>query len=284
MSNFNFLHFNNPWDFELLDSGNGFRLERWGKHILKRPDPQAIWQPSLRAKEWEKTDAWFTYDWHTKPGFKKEFIISWQDIQLQGKLAPFKHTGIFAEQSAHWEQFSRKSAVGSRKLKILNLFAYTGAATIVLTKLGHFVTHVDASKPAIAWAKENQKLNNLPDNSIRWILDDAVKFVKRELARKQSYDAVLLDPPAFGRSPNGKVWKFAEDFPGLLANCVSLLSQSPTFILVNAYATNTSAIALQNILEDALRNKKCRIDSGELCLKQKNKRLLSTGIYSKATF
>lgn len=276
-------------DFELLDTGEGCRLERWGKYILQRPDPQIIWGKSLSENEWKKADAVFKKDWVIKSSIPKSWLVQWENITLVAKLSPFKHTGVFAEQAANWEWITDKLSVVSSKLSVLNLFGYTGGATMVLTKLGHFVTHVDASKPAIAWAKENQRANGLPEDSIRWILDDAVKFVKREVARGKVYDGIIMDPPAFGHSPSGATWKFNQDLPKLLKLCVQILSPQAKFLIINGYATNSSALALNNLLQDQMKGKKGEITFGELCLRQKNPspkgagagRLISTGIFTR---
>ena len=275
-------------DFELLDTGDGFRLEKWGTVVLARPDPQIIWGRSLTDAEWDK--AWAIYKsgsddnkgrWEIKKPLPKQWLLNFQDVKFLLKLSPFKHTGLFAEQAANWEWMGDKLKVKSGKLKVLNLFAYTGGATMVLAKAGHQVTHVDASKPAITWANENHKLNNLPADSVRWILDDAAKFVKRELKRGTKYDGIIMDPPAFGHGPTGKTWKFNDDLPGLLADCVGLLSDNAKFLVINGYATNSSALAINNLLEDVIKSKKGQIEFGELCLKQKNQRIISTGIFSR---
>lgn len=268
-------------DFELLDTGAGYRLERWGKFVLQRPDPQVIWPCSLSDKEWEKANAKYDKNWVMKSKIPKSWIINWQGVKLVAKLSPFKHTGIFAEQAANWEWMKEQLQETRDKMKVLNLFAYTGAATMALTKLGHFVTHVDASKPTIGWAKENQKANGFAENSIRWILDDAAKFVKRELNRGNQYDAIIMDPPAFGHSPSGATWKFNQNLPELLRDSVKLLSPKAKFLIINGYATNSSALALNNLLEDAIKNKKGNIEFGELCLQQKNQRMISTGIFAR---
>ncbi len=273
-------------DFELLDTGAGQRLERWGKYILARPDPQIIWPKHLGESDWNKTDAAFTSSgdkgrWQIKTSVPKSWTINYNDrVKLIAKLSPFKHTGIFAEQAAQWA-WLEKLLAGSKPLKFLNLFAYTGGATMLLTKLGHQITHVDASKPAIAWAKENQAANKFASNSIRWILDDAAKFVKRELKRGQTYDGIIMDPPAFGHSPTGKTWKFNQDLPSLLNDCVQLLSSDARFLIINGYATNSSALSLQNVLADATKHRSGKIEFGELCLKQKDARLISTGIFAR---
>lgn len=288
--------FNTKWDFELLDSGNGFRLEKWGTVFLARPDPQVIWKRS-EPEIWEKTTAKYITGkreekgkWEIQGKIPSPWIIDFNGTKFLLKLSPFKHTGLFAEQAAQWEFMLRKlkysthstsSGQAIEKLKILNLFAYTGGATMVLAKAGVQVTHVDASKPAITWANENHKLNNTPKESVRWILDDAAKFVKRELKRGAKYDGIIMDPPAFGHSPSGKTWKFNDDLPGLLNDAVQLLSADAKFLIINGYATNSSALALNNLLEDAIRSKPGNIEYGELCLMQHNQRKLSTGIFAR---
>ena len=285
--------YNQPWDYELLDTGNSFRLEKWGEVILMRPDPQAIWQPTLPQKEWSR--AWAVYragsnesggKWEIKKTMPSPWNIKFSGVQMSLKLSPFKHTGVFAEQAAQWDwmtkQLSSYQVITLKdKPKILNLFAYTGAASMVFAKAGCYVTHVDASKPAITWANENAELNKLSQNSIRWILDDAVKFVQREIKRGQKYDGIILDPPAFGHGPSGKTWKFSRDVPRLLSDCVKLLSLKTAFLLINGYATNSSAISLNNILEDTMAGKGGKIEFGELCLKQKSGRMISTGIFAR---
>ncbi len=283
--------YDQPWDFALLDTGNGYRLEQWGKFRLARPDPQIIWEPSLPVSEWEKANAKFDgksekHPWKTNSSFPATWEINFKSAKLKARLTPFKHTGIFAEQSANWDWMEQVLSPTklAQQCSVLNLFAYTGAASVILSQAGHFVTHVDASKPAIGWAKENQKINKLGVNSIRWILDDAAKFVQRELKRGKTYDGILMDPPAFGHSPTGKTWKFNKDLPPLLRDCIKLLSPQPKFLLINGYATNSSAISLNNILEDSLSGRpelKGKIEYGELCLKQKNQRTISTGIFAR---
>lgn len=291
-------------DFELLDSGLGYRLERWGNVVLQRPDPQIIWQCSLPNDEWEKADAIFETPrgtergrWEIKKALPAPWIIKFGDVKFLLKLSPFKHTGLFAEQAANWEWILNKlsssssykviksdeplSGIQDKRLRILNLFAYTGGVTIVLAKAGCQVTHVDASKPAITWANENAALNNLAKESVRWILDDAAKFVKREIKRGVKYDGIIMDPPAFGHSPTGKTWKFNDDLPSLLSDCVELLSNDAKFLVVNGYATNSSALALNNLMEDSIKSRVGKIEFGELCLKQKNERLISTGIFAR---
>ena len=281
--------FKNFPDFELMDSGDGFRLERWGGAVLVRPDPQIIWTKSVPEEQWNKADAIFMAaagkekgQWKIKNRLPNPWTVGFNNVKFLLKLTPFKHTGLFAEQAANWEFMIEKlKDLKIEKPKILNLFAYTGGATMVLAKTGCFVTHVDASKPAITWAKKNQALNNLPNDSVRWILDDVVKFVKREQRRGANYDGIIMDPPAFGHSPTGKTWKFNDDLPGLLADCVSLLSPNAKFLIINGYATNSSSLALNNLSEDAVKSKSgsasWRIEFGELCLKQNSGRRRQAG-------
>lgn len=291
-----FESYDKHWDFELLDTGIGYRLERWSQAILARPDPQVIWGKTA-PDFWEKITARFITGkgeergrWDVKGKIPEPWIIDFNGTKFLLKLSPFKHTGLFAEQAAQWEWMLKKisndklqisNKIQASNFKILNLFAYTGGATMVLAKAGALVTHVDASKPAITWANENHKLNNLPKDSVRWILDDAVKFVKREIKRGAKYDGIIMDPPAFGHSPSGKTWKFNDDLPGLLADCIELLSAEAKFLIINGYATNSSALAINNLLEDAIKNRGGKIEFGELCLKQKSGRTISTGIFSR---
>jgi 23S rRNA (cytosine1962-C5)-methyltransferase len=279
-----------PWDFKLLDTGDGYRLEKWGDIVLARPDPQIIWEKSA-PELWKKTSAKFIAGkgeergkWEIIAKIPEPWVVSFEGTKFLLKLSPFKHTGLFAEQAAQWRWLGSKltNVKGQMsKVRILNLFAYTGAATMVLAKMGCQVTHVDASKPAISWANENHALNQLPKESVRWILDDAVKFVKREIKRGSKYDGIIMDPPAFGRSPSGKVWKFNNDLPNLLKDCVSLLSNQAEFLIVNGYATNSSSLALNNLLENATQTQGGKIEFGELCLRQQSGRLISTGIFAR---
>lgn len=261
-------------DYELIDTGDGERLERWGSVTLIRPDPQIIWQKHA-PEAWAKADAIFKEGWEIKNSLPEPWLLSFGEVKLKAVLTSFKHTGIFPEQEENWNWMLAKLAP---KSKILNLFAYTGAASMILAKAGHNVTHVDASKPAMTWAAENQKLSGLAPDSIRWMLEDAVKFVKREVKRGSQYEGILLDPPAFGHGPSGSIWKFNRDLPGLLRDCKSLLSPQAKFLLVNAYATNSSSIALGNLMEDIV---KAPVEHGELLLAQRDGRKISTGIFSR---
>ena len=240
-------------DYELLDSGHGRRLERFGQYRLSRPDPQTLWQPQLPEAEWDKADATF-YDegkkgnWEMRTNVPHAWKLTFDTIVMHAKLTPFKHTGVFPEQAAHWQWMSEILSKTTHPTNVLNLFGYTGVASLIAAKAGATVTHVDASRPTIGWAKENQALSNLADKPIRWILDDALKFVKREERRGVHYDGIIMDPPVFGHGPNGERWDFNEHFPQLLAACKAVLSREPLFLIINAYAVSASAIMLENML------------------------------------
>lgn len=267
-------------DFELIDSGGGYRLERWGKYTLTRPDPQTIWQRS-DPEVWKQADAIFEHDqWTMKNALPEHWEMTFHEMHLRVRPMNFKHTGVFPEQAANWRWMAERLR-GMTEPKVLNLFAYTGAASVWLTRQGAFVTHIDASRPAIGWAKDNQELNGLAPDSIRWILEDAAVFVRKEVKRGATYDGIVMDPPAFGHGPTGKVWKFNEQMPALLRDCVSLLSADARFLVINAYATNTSELAIKNLLQDATQGRGGTIEAGQLCLKQRNERLLSTGIFTR---
>lgn len=268
-------------DYELLDSGEGRRLERFGKYVLDRPDPEVLWKKSLSDAEWQKADAFFKDKWIIKTQVPEKWQIDVEDLKFWLKLSPFKHVGIFPEQEWQWEYIS-KAIKSVKSIKVLNLFAYTGAATMFAAKAGAKVTHVDASKPAITWANENRELNDLKDAPIRWIVDDALTFIQREIKRGNTYDAIIMDPPVYGHGPTGKPWDFARDFAKLLAACKQILSEKPLFLIVNAYAVSTSPITLQNTLRDYLVSFGGTIDGGELTLKEQvSGRLLSTGIWAR---
>jgi len=267
--------------FGLLDSGDGYRLERWGDFTLARPDPQVIWEKS-HPELWERADATFRNDtWEGKP-LPESWELTFEDLSFVVRPTNFKHTGIFPEQAANWV-WMRERLNGLERPSVMNLFAYTGAASMVLAKAGVFVTHVDASRPALNWAKENQEKNGLPADSVRWMLEDAAKFVKKEVRRGEKYQGIVLDPPAFGHGPSGSVWKFNRDVPSMLRDCANMLSDDAKFLLVNAYATNSSPLALRYVLEDVVRTRGGSVEEGELCLGQKDGRLVSVGIFARWT-
>ena len=280
------------WDeYELLDTGDGKRFERFGKYRLVRPDPQIIWHPRLDKSEWLKADAEFDAEkkkWVIKKQMPEKWLTRYKDIVFYAKLSPFKHTGVFPEQILQWDWMEDKVKVKNSKLKvtnevkILNLFGYTGIASLVCASAGARVTHVDASRPTIGWARENQTASGLQNKSIRWILDDAVKFVQREIKRGIRYDGIIMDPPVYGHGPDGEKWDFNESFPKLLSLCRLALSNKPLFVLINAYAISSSALMLKNVLEDYVSDLGGKIEVGELALEEQSaKRLLSTGIFAR---
>lgn len=275
-------------DYELLDSGNGHRLERFGSYRLVRPDPQVIWNRRLEQTVWDKADAIFERtsadkgQWRTQTQIPDKWLMHYKNLSFYAKLTPFKHTGVFPEQSAHWDWMEKKIKQANHAINVLNLFAYTGIASLACAAAGAEVTHVDASRSAIGWARENQAASKFEDKPIRWILDDVVKFVQREIKRGKKYDAIIMDPPIFGHGASGETWKFHNDFPKLLHLCKQILSDKPLCILVNAYAISASAFMLQNVLEDITSGLEGTITVGELALREtNNNRLLSTGIFGR---
>jgi 23S rRNA (cytosine1962-C5)-methyltransferase len=271
-------------EYSLLDSGDGYKLERFGDYVLQRPDPNAVWKP-LHPELWEKADAIFHKEkkggshWENK-NVREPWTFSHGKLKLELHLSPFKHTGLFPEQTANWEWFGE--LVGRRKgsIRILNLFGYTGGATLAAAAAGAQVTHVDASKPSITWARENQKLSGLAEAPIRWIVDDAKKFLQREIRRDSRYEGIIMDPPSFGRDPKGKVFKFEEQVPELIALAQQVLSDQPLFVLMNGYAMGFSPAVLHNMLADQFAYEE--IESGELRLREENSsRQLPCSIFAR---
>lgn len=276
-------------DYELVDSGDGRRLERFGKYLLDRPDPQIIWEKSLPETDWQKADAVFERtiedkgNWIQKVSIDEKWLLHYKNISFWVKLTPFKHTGVFPEQILNWEYIGQKLKESkTRKLKMLNLFGYTGIASLVAAEAGASVTHLDASRPAMTWFRENQEASGLMDKPIRLILDDALVFTEREAKRGVKYDAIIMDPPVYGHDPKGKSWEFNRDFPKLLKNCGAILSDNPLFILVNTYAISSSSITLANTLQGVFGGLGGTVENGELTLKESSVgRLLSTGIWAR---
>jgi 23S rRNA (cytosine1962-C5)-methyltransferase len=267
-------------DYDLIDSGDGRRLERFGNYLLDRPDPEVLWQKNLSENEWQKADATFRDHWITKTDMPERWELSYNDVKFWARLAPFKHTGVFPEQASQWDYILK--SLKSKNANVLNLFAYTGIASLFAAKAGAKVTHLDASRPAITWANENRELNGMQDAPIRWIIDDAITFTQREMKRGVKYDAIIMDPPVYGHGPNGEIWDFNKDFPRLLKNCKQIISDKPLFVLVNAYAVSSSSISLANTLQGYFGKDGGSIENGELTLKEKSGgRLLSTGIWAK---
>lgn len=251
-------------DYELIDAKRGEKLERWGKYILRRPDPQIVWdiKPEKTSSLWNKADARYIRSntggghWEVYKKLPESWIISYKEFKFAVKKMGFKHTGLFPEQAANWDWFSeiiRRS--GRKDISVLNLFAYTGGATIAASKAGAAVCHVDASKGMVAWAKENATLNGLSDRPIRYIVDDVKKFVEREVRRGRKYDAVIMDPPSYGRGPSGEVWKAEDAVFDLIETCTKLLSEKPLFFLINSYTTGLSGSIMKNIINLTLKDK-----------------------------
>jgi 23S rRNA (cytosine1962-C5)-methyltransferase len=278
-------------DYELLDSGDGEKLERYGNVLVSRPDPQALWEKKLDEKEWNKAQAVFSRDsknsgWEFRgkvpERWQIEFCPPAGGLKFWIKPTSFKHTGIFPEQKSNWEWFSELIKKAGRPITVLNLFGYTGGATLAAAQVGAEVCHVDGSKVAITWAKDNAEISGLKDKPIRWILDDAAKFVEREIKRDRKYDGIILDPPAFGHGPKGEMWKIEDDFLPFLKKCFQVLSDNPLFFLINGYASGYSAIAYKNNLEYLVEKFGGNVEMGELTIEEKGTtRLLPAGIFAR---
>ncbi len=280
-------------DYELIDSGNEEKLERYGKYVLRRPDPQALWNKTLSEKEWKEADAFFFRDserkgWRKDKEMQNEWQISFDDLKFNIKPTSFKHTGIFPEQEVNWKFIKERIKIHdsgfkngeNTKIKILNLFGYTGGATLAGLSAGAEVTHVDGSKAAINWAKENAELSGFDKKPVRWIVDDARKFVMREIKRGGKYDGIIMDPPSFGRGGKGEIWKIETDFIKLIEDCVKILSDKPIFFLVNGYAAGYSSQAYYNALKPIVEKFGGKFEIGELTIEEsKGKRLLPCGIF-----
>lgn len=258
-------------DYEVLDTSKGEKLERWGNYLLVRPDPQVIWDTPRNHQGWQKKNG--HYHRSKKGGGEWEFFrlpeqwdIHYRNLTFHLKPFSFKHTGLFPEQAANWDWFSEKIRQAGRPVKVLNLFAYTGGATLAAAKAGAAVTHVDASKGMVGWAKENARSSGLADAPIRWIVDDCVKFAEREIRRGSRYDAVIMDPPSYGRGPKGEIWKIEGAVYPLICLCAKLLSAEPLFFLVNSYTTGLAPAVLTYMLSTALKPFEGSTDSQELGL------------------
>ena len=276
--------------YKILDMADGMKLESWNGIKLLRPDPQIIWKEKTFPELWDNVDAkyvrsksgggsWEVYN----PKLSSSFKIDYQDLTFNLKLMGFKHTGLFPEQAFNWNLIREKITNAKRDVKVLNLFAYTGAASIAALKAGASVVHVDSSRGMTDWAKENVKLNNLEDKPIRFLIDDCLKFVKREIRRGNKYDIILMDPPSFGRGSKSEVWKVEDDLFELINNCALLLSDDPILFLVNSYTTGLSKTIIENILYMTIYPKyKGTISSDELGIKMENSNYyLPCGFYTR---
>lgn len=241
-------------DYELIDTCDGERLERWGDILLIRPDPQIIWSGERKDPRWRKAHARYHRSktgggrWETYQKMPDVWKIRWEDLTFRLKPMGFKHTGIFPEQAVNWAYTRELIRQAGRPVKVLNLFGYTGAATLACLAAGASVTHVDASKGMVQWAKENAQASSLADRPVRWLVDDCLKFVQREQRRGNVYDGIIMDPPSYGRGPGGEVWKLEEQLYGLVEQCVPILSEQPLFFLLNSYTTGLSPSVMAYLL------------------------------------
>ena len=260
-------------DYALLDSGGGRKLERYGPYTVVRPEPQAMWTPRLPGSAWEKADAVFNPsdeedagNWRFKGKPQESWPMAWGEAKFHARFTAFRHLAFFPEQAANWAWLDERLRATPGQPKVLNLFGYTGVASLVCAAAGAHVTHVDASKKAIGWARENAALSGLEDRPIRWICEDARRYVQREVRRGSRYDGIILDPPKYGRGPDGEVWRLFENLPELAALCTELLSENASFLLLNAYAERISGAALSSLCAAKLSGRAGAIDWGELTL------------------
>lgn len=248
-------------DYELIDTSAGERLERWGNVILIRPDPQIIWDTPKSNPMWREANARYLRsqtgggNWQELKKVPSMWKINYGELTFQLKTMGFKHTGIFPEQAVNWDFAMKKIQASGRPVKVLNLFGYTGAATLACLKAGAEVCHVDASKGMVAWAKENAAASNLGDRPVRWLVDDCIKFVQREQRRGNTYDGIIMDPPSYGRGPNGEIWKLEEQLYPLVEMCVPILSQNPLFFILNSYTTGLSPAVMEYLLNILIQKK-----------------------------
>ena len=249
------MRYTKDWkDYELLDCSGGERLERWGNVVLIRPDPQVIWNTPKEHPLWHRADARYVRSkeggghWECRRQLPEAWNINYKDLQFKISPTGFKHTGLFPEQAVNWDMMREKITGAGRSVKVLNLFAYTGGATLATASAGASVCHVDAAKGMVHWARENAELSSLAERPIRWIVDDCAKFVEREIRRGNTYDAIIMDPPSYGRGPGGEVWKLEDQIYDLVKLCTGVLSDDPLFFLLNSYTTGLSASAMAYVL------------------------------------
>ena len=279
----------NEWkDYEIIDMANGEKLERWGNIKLIRPDPQIIWKNKSFPNEWKNANARYNRSntgggaWEYKKRLPESWQVKYKNLTFNIKPMGFKHTGLFPEQAVNWDWMINKIQQSKRNIKVLNLFAYTGGATVACLSAGASVCHVDSSKGMTTWAKENVESSGLRERPVRFIIDDVVKFVQREIRRGNKYDAIVMDPPSYGRGKNGEVWQFENNIADLVELCMQVLSDDPLFFLINSYTTGISSRVLANLLELNMKNYKGKITSGEIGLPMKNSNLvLPCGIYGR---
>ncbi len=266
-------------DYQVIDTSSGEKLEKWGDYILLRPDPQVIWKTPRKNPAWKRINA--HYHRSAKGGGEWEFFnlpnewtISYRELTFRLKPFSFKHTGLFPEQAVNWDWMSEKIRNAGREIKALNLFAYTGGATLAMAYAGAAVTHVDASKGMVTWAKENAQASHLEDKPIRWLVDDCKKFVEREIRRGNHYDAILMDPPSYGRGPKGEIWKMEDSIYEFLELSAKLLSDKPLFFVINSYTTGLAPAVLKYLLATVLKDRKGTIQADEIGLPVKETSLV----------
>ncbi len=286
------MRLSNNWiDYKIIDAGNGEKLEMWKDVMLRRPDPQALWPIDTNNKKWNNPDGFYHRSskgggsWQFLKNLPDHWTVSYGDLTFKVSPTNFKHTGLFPEQAVNWDYMIDKIRNSGRKIKVLNLFAYTGGATMACSYAGaETVVHVDASRGMIEWAKENMHLSKLENNKIRFIVDDCLKFVEREARRGNKYDVIIMDPPSYGRGPNGEVWKFEDNIYNLIISCMKILSDKPLFMLINSYTTGISSTVLENILKITVLKKfpNGKVTAGEVGLPISNNNLvLPCGIYGR---
>ena len=276
-------------DYELLDSGNGLKLERFGPYRFIRPEAQAIWKRAGSEIIWSDVHGIFQPTseesgghWAFKKKVDEKWIMSYGGLKFWVMTTPGRHLGVFPEIAAHWDWYSTLIKNAVRPVKVLNLFGYTGLASLMAANAGAQVTHLDASKKSVTWARENQVLSGLEQKPIRWIVDDALRFVEREGRRGVKYDGIILDPPKFGRGPNGEVWEVYESLPNLLSACRAVLSESPLFVALTVYAVRASGVHLYQALNEMMSKYKGKTDAGELVMREKSAgRFLSHAVYAR---
>ncbi len=282
---------NYEWnDYEILATGDGLKLERWKDVFLLRPDPQVIWKSNFVLEDFPQLNAKYNRiggggNWQIIKDIPKSWTISWRNLKFQIKPMGFKHTGLFPEQAVNWAKMIDLIKNEKRQIKILNLFAYTGGATVACTSAGAIVTHVDSAKNMVEVAKENMKLSGLNEKPVRYIIDDCKKFVEREIRRGNKYDAIIMDPPSYGRGSNGEVWKIEDNLFDLVKLCKDVLSDNPLFVLINSYTTGLQPIVMKNILYTALGLvNQDNIESYEVALPTKENIFLPCGCSAMCVF
>lgn len=277
-------------DYELIDSGEGAKLERFGPYIFVRPEHQAVWPKALPAQRWDAAHAIFQATageetggrWLQNRPVPQDWLMRYRNLQFKARFTTSRHLGVFPEQAVHWDWLANQIQAVKRPVKVLNLFGYTGMATLAAAQVGAEVTHVDASKKSVGWARENQDLSKLGNRPVRWIVDDALKFVQREARRSSVYDGLILDPPKFGRGPKGEVWEFFDLLPELLSSCVKILSPKPLFLVITAYAIRASALSLFYALQEQLKSLQGELSCGELAVQESSaRRIISLAIYAR---